>query len=68
MSHIDRFLLSEYWCLTWPNCYQVAMFRGLSDHCLLVLAIDVENWEPRLLRMLKCWESLPGYNNFVRDR
>ena len=44
MSRIDRFLLSESWCLTWPNCSQVAMARGLSDHCPLVLAIDDENW------------------------
>jgi hypothetical protein len=24
MSRIDRFLLSENWCLTWPNCFQLA--------------------------------------------
>jgi len=68
MSRIDRFLLSEKWCLIWPNCSQLALTRGMSDHCPLVLAIDVENWGPRPLRMLKCWESLPGYNDFVRDK
>jgi len=68
MSRIDRFLLSENWCLQWSNCSQVAMSRGLSDHCPLVLASDDENWGPRPLRMLKCWETLPGYNKFVRDR
>jgi len=25
MSRIDRFLLSEDWCLQWPNCFQVAL-------------------------------------------
>jgi len=35
MSSIDRFLLSERWCLTWPNCFQLALLRGLSDHCHL---------------------------------
>jgi len=44
------------------------MSRGLSDHCPLVLASNDENWGPRPLRMLKCWETLPGYNNFVRNR
>ncbi|MCI58612.1 endonuclease/exonuclease/phosphatase family protein, partial [Trifolium medium] len=37
MSRLDRFLLSEEWCLTWPNCVQVAQLRDLSDHCPLIL-------------------------------
>jgi len=68
MSRIDRFLLSDKWCQTWPNCFQMAMSRGLSDHCPLVLSIDVENWGPKPLRLLKCWELLPGYASFVRDK
>jgi len=35
MSRIDCFLLSEDWCLHWPNCFQVALLRGLSNHCPL---------------------------------
>jgi len=54
MSRLDRLLLSDRRCLTWPNCFQMAMPRGLSDHCLLVLSIDVENWGPKPLHMLKC--------------
>ena len=38
MSRLDRFLLSEEWCLVWPNCLQVAQLRGLSDHCPIVLS------------------------------
>ena len=68
MSRIDRFLLSEGWCLTWPNCVQMASSRGLSDHCPLQLCIDVENWGPKPVRMLKCWESFTGYNSFVREK
>jgi len=43
MSRLDRFLLSEEWCLQWPNCFQVALLRGLYDHCLLQLSVDEEN-------------------------
>jgi hypothetical protein len=43
MSRLGRFLLSDRWCLTWPNCFQTAMLRGLSNHCPLVLSIDVAN-------------------------
>ncbi|GAU34505.1 hypothetical protein TSUD_388170 [Trifolium subterraneum] len=68
MSRLDRFLLSGEWCLTWPNCTQVARMRGLSDHCPLVLAANEEEWGPRPSRMLKCWKDVPGYNIFVKDK
>ncbi|GAU41118.1 hypothetical protein TSUD_288080 [Trifolium subterraneum] len=53
MSRLDRFLLSEEWCLAWPNCQQVARLRGLSDHCSLVLSANEEDWGTRPSRMLK---------------
>jgi hypothetical protein len=68
MSRVDRFLLSEEWCLTWPNSSQTAQLRGISDHCPLLLSANEENWGPRPLRMLKCWRKVPGYQNFVRDK
>ncbi|GAU16975.1 hypothetical protein TSUD_37330 [Trifolium subterraneum] len=68
MSRLDRFLLSEEWCLAWPNCKQTARLRGLSDHCSLVLFANEEDWGPRPSRMLKCWRDIPGYQVFVKDR
>lgn len=68
MSRIDRYLLSEEWCFSWPNCFQVALLRGLSDHCPLQLSIDEENWGPRPTRMLKCWREVPGYSDFVSEK
>ncbi|GAU45885.1 hypothetical protein TSUD_401090, partial [Trifolium subterraneum] len=68
MSRLDRFLLSEEWCLAWPNCLQVAQLRGLSDHCPLMLVASEENWGPRPLRMLKCWKDIPGYDLFVKEK
>jgi len=49
MNRLDHFLLSEEWCLTWPNCVQSASSSGVSDHCPLQLSIDVENWGPKPL-------------------
>jgi len=46
---------------------QVAHLRGLSDHFPIVLSVDEEDWGPRLLCLLKCWQDMPGYNNFVRE-
>ncbi|MCI35420.1 endonuclease/exonuclease/phosphatase family protein, partial [Trifolium medium] len=68
MSRLDRFLLTEEWCLAWPNCAQVARMRGLSDQCPLVLSANEENWGPRPSRMLKCWKDIPGYTLFVREK
>ncbi|GAU14347.1 hypothetical protein TSUD_309070 [Trifolium subterraneum] len=68
MSRLDRFLLSEDWCLTWANCIQTAQLRGLSDHCPLVLSVDEENWGPRPVRMLKCWHDTPSFRKFVIDK
>jgi len=36
MSRLDMFLLSEEWCLQWPNCLKVALLRGISDHCTTI--------------------------------
>ncbi|GAU27954.1 hypothetical protein TSUD_146720 [Trifolium subterraneum] len=68
MSRLDRFMLSEEWCLTWPNCIQVTQLRGLSDYYPLVLEANEENWGPRSSRMLKCWKDIPSYQQFVRDK
>lgn len=57
MSRIDRFLLSEDWCLVWPNCVQVAHLRGLSDHSPLLLSVDEENWGPRPSRFLNVGQT-----------
>ncbi|GAU48878.1 hypothetical protein TSUD_406570, partial [Trifolium subterraneum] len=66
MSRLDRFLLSGEWCLTWPNCTQVARMRGLSDHSL-VLTVYEEDWGPRPSRMLKCWKDVPGIKLALKD-
>ncbi|XP_039683765.1 uncharacterized protein [Medicago truncatula] len=50
MSRLDRFMVSEKWCVSWPNCIQVAHQRGLSDHVPVVLDVDNANWGPRPLQ------------------
>ncbi|MCI30911.1 endonuclease/exonuclease/phosphatase family protein, partial [Trifolium medium] len=60
MSRLDRFLITEEWSLSFPNCIQTALPRTLSDHCPITLCIDEQNWGPRPLRMLKVWTDIPG--------
>lgn len=54
MSRLDKFLVTEEWCDTWTNCTMWALPRGLSNHCSLMLNIDVLDWGSRPQRMLKC--------------
>jgi predicted acyl esterase len=68
MNRIDHFVMSEQWCLLWPNCIQVALLRGLSDHCPMQLSVDEENWGPRPLKILKCWQDMSGYQQFVKEK
>ncbi|GAU46317.1 hypothetical protein TSUD_243380, partial [Trifolium subterraneum] len=68
MSRLDRFLLSESWISSFPNCIQEALPRTLSDHCPIQLSIDELNWGPTPHRMLKCWVDIPGYHDFVKER
>jgi len=68
MSRIDRYLLSEEWCLQWPNYFQVALLRGFFDHCPLQLSVDEENRGPRPSNMLKCWQDMPSYKQFVQEK
>ncbi|GAU46455.1 hypothetical protein TSUD_402220 [Trifolium subterraneum] len=67
MSRLDLFLLSDAWITSYPNCVQVALARGLSDHCPIMLSIEEQNWGPKPLRMLKCWADIPGYGDFVKE-
>ncbi|GAU32797.1 hypothetical protein TSUD_152460 [Trifolium subterraneum] len=48
MSRLDRFLLSEDWCMVWPDCVRVALMCGLSDHCPLSLTKDEWDVDGRL--------------------
>jgi len=68
MSRLNRFLLSDDWCLVWPNCMQVAQLQGMLDHCPLYLTANKDDWGPRPSHMLKCWSDIPGYKQFVTDK
>jgi len=68
MSRLDRFMLSEEWFLTWPNCVQLAQIQGLSDHRFIVLSVDEVDLGPRPKRMLKCWVEIPCHKQFACDQ
>ncbi|XP_057452145.1 uncharacterized protein LOC130743952 [Lotus japonicus] len=56
-SRIDRFLVTNDWCLTWPHCSQLALNRDVSDHCPILLRQFFQDWGPKPFKVLNCWLS-----------
>lgn len=67
MSLLDKFLINEEWIRFWPASAQWGLDKELSDHCLILLCKNMQNWGPKPFRMLNCWKELDGYHNFIRE-
>ncbi|GKV17381.1 hypothetical protein SLEP1_g27896 [Rubroshorea leprosula] len=55
MSRLDRFLLSEEWCLNWEDVKQWGLNCSYSDHCPIVLKNQIINWGPKPFRFFDAW-------------
>ncbi|XP_058778478.1 uncharacterized protein LOC131652588 [Vicia villosa] len=66
-SRIDRFLISEEWCISWPSSSQWALDKELSDHRPILLCDATKKWGPKPFRMLNCWRKVEGYHDFVKE-
>ncbi|GKV34650.1 hypothetical protein SLEP1_g43008 [Rubroshorea leprosula] len=67
MSRLDRFLLSEEWCLNWDNVKQWGLNRSLSDHYPIVLKNQISNWGPKPFRFFDAWLEFPQFKGIVTD-
>lgn len=67
MSRLDRFLITEEWLCMWSNLSQWGLKRSVSDHCVVALKEKELNWGPKPFRMMKCWEGISGYEEFVKN-
>lgn len=67
MSRLDRFLMTEDWLNTWSNLSQWGLKRCVSDHCAVVLKEKEADWGPKPFCVMRCWESMEGYEDFVKN-
>ncbi|GLT40913.1 hypothetical protein SLA2020_150100 [Shorea laevis] len=67
MSRLDRFLLSENWCLNWGNVKQWGLKRTMSDHCPILLKNQIIDWGPKPFRFFDVWLDLPGLKELVSE-
>ncbi|GKU92387.1 hypothetical protein SLEP1_g6121 [Rubroshorea leprosula] len=67
MSRLDRFLLSEEWCLNWENVKQWGLNRSFSDHCPIILKNQIMDWGPKPFRFFDAWLEFPQFKGMVRD-
>lgn len=55
---------STNWLDLFPNCFQMALSRPFSDHCSIVLELDLEDCGPPPFRMEMMWLK---ENSFVES-
>lgn len=67
MSRLDHFLVSEEWLNVWSGLSQWGLKRSVLDHCAVVLKESEVNWGPKPFRMMRCWEDMEGYEDFVKN-
>lgn len=67
MSRLDGFLITKEWLSSWDNLSQWGLKRSVSDHCAIILKEREVNWVPKPFCMLRCWENMEGYGDFVRQ-
>jgi hypothetical protein len=67
MSRIDRALVSEEWADCWGNYSLWELPRDVSDHCLLVLKVDVIDWGPKPFRFNNFWLENSSFKKVVEE-
>lgn len=67
-SMIDRVLINDNWLACWPSSCQRGIRRSLSDHCPLLLSINVKGWGPKPFRVVNTWLKHPGFKEFVAKK
>ncbi|KAL8506652.1 hypothetical protein ACS0TY_017519 [Phlomoides rotata] len=65
-SRIDRILVNKNWLACWPNSLQKGPRHFLSNHCPILLDINVKDWGPNLFRFLNAW--LSGFRDFITKK
>lgn len=66
-SRIDRFLVSSEWVSKWPNLVQVGLKRKVSDHAVIMLKEDAQDWGPKPFKFLNGWMKEKGFKEMVEN-
>jgi len=67
-SRLDRFLTTFEWLQHWPGSKQYVLDRQVSDHCALVLKVNIVDWGPKPFRFLDIWQEHKEFDKFVKDK
>ncbi|XP_071713183.1 uncharacterized protein [Rutidosis leptorrhynchoides] len=55
LSKLDRFLVSGNFIQTWGDISTIALDRGTSDHCPLILWVKTEDFGPKPFKTFNVW-------------
>lgn len=66
LRHLDRAIVYQAWLLKYPGSQMQVVSLGLSDHCLLVIHLNLEG-PPRkgFVKFFNCWIKHPDLLSIV---
>ncbi|XP_071694427.1 uncharacterized protein [Rutidosis leptorrhynchoides] len=66
-SKLDRFLINDMFHNAWNSLAVVALDRGKSDHCPIILKDDNRNFGPKPIKVFDDWLDIEGVDQTVKE-
>ncbi|XP_057775369.1 uncharacterized protein LOC130994338 [Salvia miltiorrhiza] len=66
-SKLDRFLINDFWNVSWPSSVGRCLQRPVSDHCPILLSTKTVDWGPKPFRFINAWTSHPEFLPVVQN-
>ncbi|XP_071687671.1 uncharacterized protein [Rutidosis leptorrhynchoides] len=66
-SKLDRFLVNDSFHNLWSCLSVVALDRGNSDHCPIILKDDIKNFGPKPIKVFDDWLDIEGIDQFINE-
>ncbi|XP_071694498.1 uncharacterized protein [Rutidosis leptorrhynchoides] len=66
-SKLDRFLINGSFQNVWACLSVVALDRGKSDHCPIIIKDDVKNFGPKPIKVFDDWLDIDGADEIIKE-
>ncbi|GJT68519.1 putative RNA-directed DNA polymerase [Tanacetum coccineum] len=65
MSKLDRFLVTHNFLDQWPSASVTALARTISDHCPILLKVELPDFGPKPFRIFNHWLGHSEFNDLI---
>ncbi|XP_071713547.1 uncharacterized protein [Rutidosis leptorrhynchoides] len=66
-SKLDRFIVNDCFHGLWNCLSVVALDRGKSDHCPIILKDDIKNFGPKPIKVFDEWLEMEDVDNVIKE-